>query len=323
MKIYKRMTALLLSLLAIVMLVPMNALAAGSIDLDRNVSLTVSCQDDKIPLVGAQFDIYLVATVDEYGKLTATSTFKQFNVDIRGKNDEAWYTLASTLEGYILRDKINPTDSGETDGSGLVSFPNSLNSLTAGVYLVLGHRHIQNGYYYDALPFMVMLPGVDHKANDWIYDVSAIAKHDSKPVPDEPDTDTRKVLKIWEDEGHEQERPQEVIVQLFRNREVYDTVTLNAANNWRYMWTDLDNSYKWTVVEKDVKGYTAEVTREGMTFVVTNTYDENVPDKPTTGKPVLPQTGQLWWPVPVMIMAGLLFVVIGLVRRRSASDGGQ
>ena len=71
-----------------------------------------------------------------------------------------------------------------------------------------------------------------------------------------------------------------------------------------------------------------EVTREGITFVVTNTYDEDVPDEPTPispsepdePEPNLPQTGQLWWPVPLLICAGLLFVIVGLVRRRGIDD---
>ena len=64
-----------------------------------------------------------------------------------------------------------------------------------------------------------------------------------------------------------------------------------------------------------------QVTREGITFVVTNTYNENIPDKPTTPtKPTLPKTGQLWWPVPILISVGLLFTVIGLVRHRGNAD---
>lgn len=31
----------------------------------------------------------------------------------------------------------------------------------------------------------------------------------------------------------------------------------------------------------------------------------------------LPQTGQLWWPVPVLALAGLVLVIFGLVRRKS------
>ncbi|MBO7709363.1 MAG: hypothetical protein J6S83_02775 [Lachnospiraceae bacterium] len=31
----------------------------------------------------------------------------------------------------------------------------------------------------------------------------------------------------------------------------------------------------------------------------------------------LPQTGQLWWPVPVLVAAGLILIIIGVTRRRS------
>ena len=37
----------------------------------------------------------------------------------------------------------------------------------------------------------------------------------------------------------------------------------------------------------------------------------------------LPQTGQLWWPVPVFAAAGLAFLAAGAIRRRSSSDDGQ
>ena len=121
-------------------------------------------------------------------------------------------------------------------------------------------------------------------------------------------------------------------MQLLRNGKVYDTVILTAKNNWRYTWRDLDCSCQWTVVEKAVEDYTVSVTREGITFVVTNSYDKVIPDtpaperppdkpeKPSNSKPGLPQTGQLWWPVPLLVAAGLLFIIIGLVQRRGAAD---
>ena len=89
MKRLKRIAAALLSALTAMLLLPVQAHAAGSIDLNRDMSLTVSYVDGKTYLSGAQFDIYLVATVDECGELTTTETFSLFNVDIRGKNDEA------------------------------------------------------------------------------------------------------------------------------------------------------------------------------------------------------------------------------------------
>lgn len=170
---------------------------------------------------------------------------------------------------------------------------------------------------------MVMLPSLDKENNTWIYDVTANAKHDSEPVPEEPKTITRKVLKVWKDEGHEKERPKEIEVQLLKDGEVFDTVTLSTSNDWRYTWDELDESFKWTVAEKELEDYTVLVTREGTTFVVTNTYDEGTPENPEQpenpdqpGNPTLPQTGQLWWPVPVLVAGGLLLIVIGLLRRR-------
>lgn len=332
MKIRKRITAVLSSVLALMMFLPAQVLAAGNIDLNHDVSLTISYHDGETPLVGAGFDIYLVATVDENGELTPTEDFKQFDVNIRGKNDDAWRKLASTLEGYVLRDGIAPADSGETDDRGILVFPNNQEPLQQGLYLVLGQRHEQDGMIYEASPFMVMLPGLDQDANAWVYDVMAEPKYDFEPVSEEPETITRKVLKVWKDEGHEKERPQEILVQLLQDDKVFDTVTLSADNGWRYTWNNLDSACQWTVVEKEVENYSTVVTREGVTFVVTNTFEEDEPDEsnppkstiPPTNpdkpdKPDLPQTGQLWWPVPVMFAAGLMLIIIGLlIRRRGA-----
>ena len=189
---------------------------------------------------------------------------------------------------------------------------------------MLGHRHTQNGYYYDISPFVVMLPYMDKESGARNYDLSVNAKFDSTPVPSEPSTVTRKVLKVWKDDGYEQQRPREVIVQLLCNGRVCDTVALNDGNNWRYSWTELDSAAQWTVVEKELEKYTVEVTREGVTFVVTNTCENSTPPEPSTpdqpSDPKLPQTGQLWWPVPMLIVAGLLFIAIGLIRRRGSSN---
>lgn len=314
----KRIAAALLSLLLILTLIPVQVQAQGNIDTEKNVSLTISWQDGDTPLTGAQFDLFLIATVDAYGELTPTDTFEQFHVDIEGKNDDAWRELAATLEGYILRDQITPDDSGMTDGQGILTFPCEKKELTQGLYLVRGHRHIQGDRYYDASSFMVMLPTAESETNDWEYDMTVSPKFESGQIPEEPVYVTRKALKVWDDDGYEDERPEEIVVQLLRGDQIYDTVSLSADNNWRYEWTDLDGSYEWTVVEKETEGYTVEVSRESDTYVITNTYDEPTPT--VQEKTTLPQTGQLWWPVPVLITAGLLLIVIGLVRRRGGSD---
>lgn len=341
MKMRKPVITALFSVLAALLFLPVQITAAGSIDPGRDVGLTISYRDGDTPLAGAEFDLYLAARVDGSGLLTAAEPFRQLPVDMDVRNGDAWKALASTLEGYVLRDGILPTDSGRTDEQGLLCFPHQTEHLEQGLYLVLGHRHIQDGRIYDAAPFMVLLPSQEEDA--WLYDVTVAPKYDSRPEPDNPQEDrvTRKVLKVWADEGHEKERPVEITVQLLKDGEIWDTVTLDAANNWRYSWEGLDGSSRWSIVEKEPEGYTVTVTREGVTFVVTNTYREDIPDEPVTPPtepdepasppdgsdgpvpppeqpdvPTLPQTGQLWWPVPLLLAGGLLLIVMGLLRRR-------
>jgi hypothetical protein len=73
--------------------------------------------------------------------------------------------------------------------------------------------------------------------------------------------------------------------------EVYETVTLNAANNWRHTWEDLDASVEWRVVEKEVPaGYSVVTELENTTFVITNT---ELTEEPTTEEPTTETTTEV------------------------------
>lgn len=51
--------------------------------------------------------------------------------------------------------------------------------------------------------------------------------------------------------------------------------------------------------------------------------DEIELDDPDVPLGDLPQTGQLWWPVPVLAVSGMLLLLVGLVRRRSGEYGDE
>ena len=101
------------------------------------------------------------------------------------------------------------------------------------------------------------------------YDVVVKPKFNATTKPRPRDY---RVVKHWSDRGAEQQRPASITVDLFKNGVRAETVTLNAANNWSYAWSD-ESGAEWTAVEQlDGLAYTVTNTREGATFIITNTH---------------------------------------------------
>ena len=130
----------------------------------------------------------------------------------------------------------------------------------------------------------------------------------------------------------------ETVTDVEGNTTVADRQTLTKENQWSYTWKNLSTLMCWSVSEAEVpNGYTVAVTREGNTVVLTNTAKKpgksdgevNPPSKKPTDKTTnkttdktsdktsdkLPQTGQLWWPVLVLLFAGAICLLVGRVLR--------
>ena len=58
---------------------------------------------------------------------------------------------------------------------------------------------------------MAFLPGDDAANNTWSYDVTVSPKYERQE-----ETISRRVMKVWDDEGYEDRRPKEITVQLLR-----------------------------------------------------------------------------------------------------------
>ncbi len=323
--------------------------ASESIDLDKDVTLTLIYKDDSKPVAGAGFEMYHVGNISEAGEFSLMGDFVKYPVSVDNLDTTGWRNLAITLNGYAQRDNLAPIDVAQTDKNGVLTFPAQMDALKPGLYLVTGDKHKQEQKIYTAEPFMAWLPDKNEVFEEWSYDVTAVPKHENKPGDSDSDTIKRKVLKVWNDTNHTNKRPKTVTVDLLQDGSVYETIALNAENNWRYSWNELSDEYTWTVVEKEPKDYQVSVGKEGITFVITNTYI-TPPDNPgdddddgggddggggndpdgssppadmTIIEPIpaptgnmLPQTGQLWWPVPLLIVAGLIFLIVGLVSGR-------
>lgn len=309
-------------LLSVILLLPVPVSAAGAVDVEAKSSLTISSTNNGTVLSGQEFELYYVAEVSPYSEFTLTSEFAQYPVQLDGLDQTGWREVSSVFAGYIQRDKIKALDSGKTDAQGILKFPQKQNSLKPGLYLVMGHSLTQEGTVFTTDPFMLSLPGLDEVKNQWNYDITVTPKYESAPEQTDM-TVKRKVLKVWKDTGYEEKRPDGIVMNLLCDGAVYDTVTLNEQNNWRYTWKELDGSRSWSVVEQEPEDYTVTMKREGITFVVTNTYKKTDSTKnsstPSTDTK-LPQTGQLWWPVPFLVAAGLVLCLLGVIRRRGTSN---
>lgn len=297
----KRLFALLIALLLFVTM-PVTAFAAGAVHMSQTVKLSISHVYGDVKLQGVEFEIYLVSTMDDRGELTPTQEFAAYEsmLDIRGKNDEAWYAMADTLNSFVQNsDMIQPTDFAVTNEAGITSFPTTGKTLEKGLYLVTSTQHIQDGYIYTTLPFMVLLPGRDSLTDEWEYDVSVNSKPGQTPLLEDYE-----VVKIWEDYGYTDKRPESITIQLLCDGEPFgEPIKLPYEGNWSYIWEELEVNHDWSVKEFTVDHYTSEVVQEGNTFVVTNTLND----------PKLPQTGQLNWPIPAITIAGLVLFVTGWI----------
>lgn len=313
----KKAGVLMFCLLA-ALLLPFQALAAGNIDLDQTCSLTVTALYEQEPVAGMRFDAYQVATVDEYGEWTVTEAYQAYSeqLDIRGKQDEAWQKIAQTLARDILLDREKKgDDSAVTNAEGVAAF----GGISRGLYLVIGSGVESGEFVYSTSPFFVMLPQQDPEHNTWDYQVTARAK-----LARGPRITDYEAVKIWKDEGHEEQRPESITLQLLCDGAVYDTVALPHEGAWKYTWNGLEANHHWTVAEMPVEGYrTEDIRQEENTFFVTNRYDEpeQTQNPAPAGGQMLPQTGQFWWPVPLLLAAGLLLVIAGLLLRRGNRHG--
>ena len=308
------------------------AFAYVGIETNKDASLTIDYMHANVT-----FRIYRVADVSRTVRFTLCGGFARYP-DLQPLLDDwDWDMLTSILDARVTRDKIPSTASGKTDTNGKLTF----DDLRPGLYLVMSDSYQKGNVTYYPKASLISVPNL-LPDDTWDYSPVINPKYSSEEEPESPTPPKTSisVQKIWQDAGFEKERPASITVQLLQDGTVIDTVTLSSANNWRWNWSNLAVGHQYHVVEIAVaNGYSDRYSREGNTFVIINTLteepeppteqpkpttpydpDTDISDKePPLEEPPLPETGQLWWPVPLLTVAGLLMILIGLIRRRGAS----
>ena len=242
------------------------------------MNLTVTC-----PVSNMQVSLYRVAD-ENYNLVDA---FSHYSIDLKQDLQGA----ANALENRILMDGIEADVSNSSDSSYKASFT----GLETGIYLVVGKEVFQDGVFYMPQVSLVSLSG----------DLSVDLKYEMSDKPSRIH-----VLKVWK-KDNKKSRPKSIEVCLLRSDGiVVDKVVLNSDNQWSYTWDNLSTSYTYSVMETSVpSGYKESCTREKDTIVLTNTGSDKYRVEKKDDK--LPNSGQLWWPVPVLLFVGLVLFGLG------------
>lgn len=354
--------------------------------LKQPCTLTLTYKSGDTVLPQTSFNLYKVADINGQLQFTLTNTFgdegkKAIFNEINTPGFDGWLDLAATMRGYL---EGASSVTATPDAAGELHFE----GLTAGLYYLTGAASAATpgSYQYTPVPTLFTLPSWNGGSGEWAFNVEGEVKfnQDYIQVPVVPNpTVSRRVVKVWDDAGYENRRPESIQVQLIGDGEVYDTATMTADSRWAAVqWDELDANVEWSVREVlNSTRYTPSIVRDdttGITFVITNTYnrpgggDPDDPDEPGGGGgtevpdpevpttdiedpdtprtddpglpddpgvpeepveeiedpdvpladlPDLPQTGQLWWPVPLLAVGGVAMILTGLIRRRDGSCG--
>lgn len=276
------------------------------------------------PAEGMEISLYRVADYED--SFTLAGKFQNYQVSLDQKDQDGWKGAARALEDYIGRDGIK-ADIVKKSGNDKIAY---FENLSRGLYLATGQTiEVQKKgktMVYIPNASLIVLPDVREEDP---YHISPELKYDDKKKSEDSQTKLR-ALKIWKKDQKEK-RPTSVTVELLRKDAngkvtVVDSQILSKENGWAYTWENLSSQASWSVSEKDVpSGYTVSIRQQGSTVMVTNT--AKTPEQTenggnNTGKPgqKLPQTGQLWWPLPLLLLAGVSCLIIGRVLRNSGDE---
>ena len=297
----------LLTALCCLLLAPC-ALAFERVDLTHPLTFAIQADDneDDAHLPGVTFQLYQVADMDADARFALRSPYSTLNIDINALKNAADWAAASEAKKALTASET-PDFTGTTDENGRVAFA----GLNPGLYLVSGTPVIIGGWAYSFQSFLTSVPtrNVD---DEWQYDVLSTIKLERSPALIDLEC-----VKEWDDDNRGTYRPVQIEIHLMQDGQHIDTVILNSENNWHHIFKDLPADHVYTLNEilgADVY-YEPEYSIENGVYVITNRRTVT----PTPTAPI-PETGQLWWPVPILAGAGMILFVIGWILHRKWSQ---
>ncbi len=308
-------------------------------------SLTLICRTEDVILSGLHWNIYHVGS--RVGPdFVLEGDFKDYQVDLTDFSVEGMTAAAKTLENYAKVDGLAPLYSGDTGEDGLITFA----PLSPGLYLLCGDTLVIDNTTY--IPTTLLLEidnsgqSVDLDAYPKIifradsndisrYAVKKIWKDENgQPLENPPsvtveiycDNKVTETITLnedndwthsWDGETKAEWRVKEVDIPA-NCTVVYDSnetqfAIVNTVQSSNEVPTEPSTPESTEPTEEETTGDTTEATIPPTTEVPPTTEAPPPPSTTTTAEQEkLPQTGQLWWPVPVLGFMGIIFIAVGL-----------
>ena len=235
----------------------------------------VTLDREKDQAIAATYRLYTVANAEVSGNnatFTYTDAFKGNGMELEQLGDASF---ALHLAVYAANHNL-PYAEKAADENGVAIF----DGLPIGAYLVVP-AEMEQGYI-PASPLLVYLPKIVN--GEWQYDEECTPKIQAKI--ENPQPVKMVVQKKWKGSSN---HPENITVSLVKDGKAVETVTLNAQNDWYYLWSNLEGNHAWNVVELNVPAdYRASYESSEGLVVITNTND-----LPPQDEPSMPNTGQL------------------------------
>lgn len=260
-------------------------------------TLTVTLEDkDKKNIEGLTVHLCQIATLDDMGYYPSEA-FEASGISIAGIVNNPDEAAASTVMKYVLDTGANTFSMVSKEGK--VTFSN----LPLGIYVVFPAP--KGAYTFN--PYIVFLPY--EAGGKLVFELSSAPKLEEN----KSDELSLYVLKKWDDQNNaSKNRPTSVTVDLLDGKTVVDTATLSEQNGWAHTFTTPQKAGDYSVREHSVAHYEATYggsVQDGL--IITNTY---VGEK-------LPQTGQYWWPIVLIAVAGVCFALLGFYEMGEKKNG--
>ena len=226
-----------------------------------------------------------------------TTAFEGSGISISGLINSPDESSAKSVTDYIKSNQIEVLSLESKNGIARFS------DLALGIWVVFCAEDSK----YTFNPYIVFLPF--ESGGKLYYEVSSVPKIEDS----NPNEINIYVVKKWDDKNNAaKKRPDSVNIQLLNGSEIVSTAKLSESNGWSHTFTGVSKDGNYSVKEKKVENYTAQYNGDALGgFIVTNSYNGEK----------LPQTGQLWWPIVIISVAGIAFVLLGIIELGARKNG--